>query len=137
MKRLPVLPFCLAVLVLILGVLSCGDDDPVVPTVKTCNLSTDETDLSGTVVYEATQGGDGSFSTITYVDDQGTQMVSNPQLPWTITVTVPGGTLVRLTATGTTTNGSLAISVEGTLTVGGTYMGERSCSQSQSTSYSY
>ena len=135
MKRLPVLPFCLAVLVFMLGVSSCGDDDPVVPTEKTCDLSTNEKFLAGSVVYEATQGGDGTFSTITYVDDQGTQMISNPQLPWAKMVTVLNGTTVKLTATGTTTNGSLAISVEGTLTLGGTYMAEKSCSQSQSTAY--
>ena len=134
MKKLPVLAFCLAVSGLMLGVLSCGDDDTVVPTARTCNLSTDEKFLSGTVVYEATQSGDGSFSKITYVDDQGTQTVSNPQLPWTTMVTFPDSTTIKLTGTGTTTNGSLAISVEDTA---GTYSAGEGCSQSQSTSYLY
>jgi len=82
-------------------------------------------------VYSAVQTGDGVISSLTYYTSA-TDMVTvtNPQLPWSVTVTVDPGTNVMISATGTVKNGSLNVSYEGP--AAGEYIsGNDLCSQEQ------
>jgi len=81
----------------------------------TCNLNTTATQppVEMNIVYTATQTGDGTIASLTYVTNGGTVTVQNPQLPWTITIPVLSSTFVSITAVGTTKNGSLKIKYEG------------------------
>jgi len=82
----------------------------------TCNLmaTPDSTRASMTVVYTATQTGDGTISSLSYATSSGMVTVNSPSLPWTLTVQAPPNTKITMTATGTVTNGSITIDYLGT-----------------------
>lgn len=86
----------------------------------TCSLYTAPSQpvIAMTVVYAAAQTGDGAISSLSYETNAGTVTVSNPTLPWTITISVLSGTNVKMSASGTTKNGSLKISYAGEGTSG-------------------
>ncbi len=65
------------------------------------------------ILYTATQTGDGAIASLSYTTISGTVTIENPQLPWTIIVPVLTSTKVSISATGTTTNGSLQITYDG------------------------
>ncbi|MEI7982049.1 MAG: hypothetical protein WCI71_10380 [Bacteroidota bacterium] len=96
----------------------------------TCALSAplNQPPVDMTIVYTATQTGDGVIASLSYVTISGTITVQNPQLPWTITVPVFTSTKVTISATGTTKNGSLSISYDGN-SGGSTIHGSDSCEQ--------
>jgi hypothetical protein len=81
----------------------------------TCNLSTaaNQPPVDMSVVYTATQTGDGTISSLSYETITGTVTVPNPTLPWTVVVNVLSTTAVKISASGTTKNGSLKISYSG------------------------
>ena len=85
-------------------------------TAITCNLATTATQppVEMNIVYTAIQTGDGAIASLSYVTISGTVTVQNPQLPWTITVPILTTTNVAISATGTTNNGSLKITYDGT-----------------------
>jgi hypothetical protein len=62
------------------------------------------------VTYNASQSGNASFSTLIYQGAAGPVSITNPKLPWTITVTIPKGDTVNISAAGTSTGGSLSLS---------------------------
>ena len=82
----------------------------------TCNLATSATQppVEMNIVYTAEKTGDGTIAFLSYVNISGTVTVQNPQLPWSITVPVLTTTNVAISATGTTNNGSLKITYDGT-----------------------
>ena len=104
---------------------SCKKDKEV-----TCTLVTAATQppVDMNVTYKATQTGDGTISTLSYVNTTGTITISNPQLPWEFTVAVTTSTNVSISASGTVKNGSLNISYNGT-SGGATIAGSDFCSQ--------
>jgi hypothetical protein len=95
----------------------------------TCNLNApvNQAAVGMNVVYSATQTGDGTIATLSYVSSAGTITVQNPTLPWTVTVYLPANTDITFSAAGTVTNGSLNIEYTGT---GGGYTisGKDACS---------
>ncbi len=95
---------------LILVLFSCKKDKE-----STCSLATavNRPAVGMNVTYVATATGDGVISTLSYVDGSGVVTVDNPALPWTATVSVPANADVRITATGTVTNGSLKVEYAG------------------------
>jgi len=100
----------------------------------TCSLyaAPSQPAVAMTVVYTAEQTGDGTISSLSYVTNAGTVTVSNPILPWTISISVLSGTNVNISATGTTKNGSLKISYAGEATTGSStskISGTDSCEQ--------
>jgi hypothetical protein len=120
--------FSLFLTTLILVMAACNKEEE-----RTCNLTAgpDQPFQTMTVVYSAVQTGDGVISSLTYYTSA-TDMVTvtNPQLPWSVTVTVDPGTNVMISATGTVKNGSLNVSYEGT--AAGEYIsGNDLCSQEQ------
>jgi hypothetical protein len=111
--------FSLFLTTLILVMAACHKEEE-----RTCNLTAgpDQPFQTMTVVYSAVQTGDGTISSLTYY--------TNPQLPWSVTVTVDPGTNVMISATGKVKNGSLNVSYEGTAS--GEYIsGNDLCSQEQ------
>jgi hypothetical protein len=96
----------------------------------TCNLSASATQppVEMNVVYKALQTGDGTISSLSYTTISGTVTVQNPSLPWTITVPVLTTTNVSISASGTTKNGSLTITYDGT-SGGATIHGSDFCEQ--------
>lgn len=123
MKNLRPLAFSLMFIILLIG--GCKKTSEI-----TCNLNTSATQppVAMNVVYAASQTGDGSISTLSYTTTTGTVTVQNPSLPWTVTVAVLTTTNVSISATGTTKNGSLTITYDGTAG-GATIHGKDYCEQ--------
>jgi len=120
--------FSLFLTTLILVMAACHKEEE-----RTCNLTAgpDQPFQTMTVVYSAVQTGDGAISSLTYYTSATeTVTVTNPQLPWSVTVTVEPGTNVMISATGKVKNGSLTVSYEGSAS--GEYIsGMDLCSQEQ------
>ena len=95
----------------------------------TCNLATavNRPALGMNVTYTASATGDGTLATLSYVCSGGLITVSNPTLPWTATVYVAADTDVKITASGTVTNGSLKVGYAGS-GGGATISGSDMCS---------
>ncbi|MEI7725540.1 MAG: hypothetical protein WCK09_10580 [Bacteroidota bacterium] len=96
----------------------------------TCNLvaASNQPSVPMNITYTAVRTGDGVISSLTYVSETGTVTVTNPNLPWTITVPISAGINVTMSASGTATNGSLNISYDGT-SGGSTIHASDYCSQ--------
>ena len=96
--------------VMLVIMMSCKKDSET-----TCNLSAtvNQAPVGMSIVYAASQTGDGVISSLTYVSGTGNVTVTNPSLPWSVTVYVPAGTGVTLSASGSVKNGSLNVSYEG------------------------
>lgn len=101
--------FTLFCLILLLALFSCKKNEE--EQVRTCDLTTttDSLEVNKIVTYTATSTGDGTFAKITYQSFTGTVTVSNPVLPWTVTVPLAAGTKVLMTGLGTVKNGSLLV----------------------------
>lgn len=104
MKRILFLMFI--IFVTLTGFLSCKKDKE-----KTCNLSTAQTaPVDMTISFKAEQTGDGAISSLTYGTGSTNITVASPNLPWNIKANALAGENVSISATGTTTNGSLTVS---------------------------
>ncbi len=80
----------------------------------TCNLAkTDTAPSEMTILFKAIKTGDGVISTLTYQVGATTKTVTNPTLPWSVNVDASAGDAISITATGTTSDGSLTISYDG------------------------
>ncbi len=125
MKKFPILLIFLIPLMFLSS--SCKKEKE---TEITCSLTTAPTQppVDMNVTYKATQTGDGTISSLTYVTITGTVTVTNPQLPWEVTVAVTTTTNVSIAAAGTVKNGSLNISYDGN-SGGATIHGSDFCSQ--------
>jgi hypothetical protein len=105
---------------------SCKKKD----TEITCNLSKSDTAPSDMpVTFKAVSTGDGAISTLTYQVGTTTITVTSPSLPWSVELSATANDAVSITATGTTKDGSLTISYDGTNATN-TFYGEDNCSHS-------
>jgi len=98
---------------------------------RTCDLNATNSAGPGvdmTITYKAEQSGDGEISSLTYLTGSGAVTVTNPSLPWTISVEALATQVVGITATGTTKKGSLTISYEG-MSGGNVIYGSDFCNQ--------
>jgi hypothetical protein len=111
---------------LVFALAGCKKDETT-----TCNLSTavNRPPVAMNVTYVASQTGDGTISTLSYVTGGGVVTVENPTLPWTVTASVGADADVKITASGTVKNGSLKIEYAGT-SGGATISGSDMCSHS-------
>lgn len=101
--------FVLLLSFIMIGFTACKKD-----TDTTCNLAkTDKAPSAMGILFKAVKTGDGVISTLTYQVGATTKTISNPALPWSVTVDASAGDAISITATGTTSNGSLTISYDG------------------------
>ncbi len=77
-------------------------------TPKQCNFETNTVATSSdiAVAYSATNSSGGSISSLIYKGPTGPVTVTNPTLPWSITVTIPKGDSVNIAAVGSAPSGS-------------------------------
>ncbi|MCK9220840.1 MAG: hypothetical protein PHF97_10390 [Bacteroidales bacterium] len=81
----------------------------------TCNLSAPENQsaVAMTIIYTATQTGDGVISSLSYATNSGMITIQNPSLPWADTISVITGTKIAISASGTVKNGMLKVTYQG------------------------
>ena len=104
----------LALCAMALTVSACSDDDNGDNTLP-CGLDTGNSEISGdiTVGYSAALTGAGTVTSITYTDNSGDVVVTNPTLPYQANVTL--STLpARIRAAGSVTSGSIVIGYSAT-----------------------
>ena len=89
-----------------LAVSACSDSDN--PLDSACTISTAISDGVGTVTYTASRTGNGTISSYTYNTDGGPVTVTDPTLPYTLTMTLPTAH-AGAAAIGTASNGSITI----------------------------
>lgn len=79
------------------------------PDTKNCVLSTGSlpAPADGTLVYAVTNSNNAFLRSLTYHGLHGPVIVDTPKLPFTITLTVPKGATMSLSAEGTAINGRL------------------------------
>jgi major membrane immunogen (membrane-anchored lipoprotein) len=107
MKNHPLTLFAF-VLFLFTIITSCSKSDSNnngTPT--TCNFGTNtiSTTSDVSVTYSASNKNSGTIASLTYLGANGAVDVTGPNLPWTVTVTVPQGKSVNITAVGTAPSG--------------------------------
>ena len=125
MKKISILAILLAFA--IIGSTACKKDEEI-----TCNLSkTGSASEDMSIEFKAEGTGDGTISTLTYKVGSTTKTVSNPSLPWSVTVSASGGDAVSITASGTTKDGSITVSYDG-IGSGSEIKGSDICSHSNS-----
>ena len=96
----------------------------------TCNLEkADKAPSEMTIVFKAVKTGDGTISTLTYQVGSTVKTISDPVLPWTVSVDALADDNISIKATGTTEDGSLTISYDGENATD-KIEGEDSCSHS-------
>jgi len=125
MKKISILAILLAFA--IIGSTACKKDEEI-----TCNLSkigSASEDMS--IEFKAEGTGDGTISTLTYKVGSTTKTVSNPSLPWSVTVSASAGDAISITASGTTKDGSITVSYDG-IGSGSEIKGSDDCSHSNS-----
>jgi hypothetical protein len=76
-------------------------------TPTSCNFGTNTVSTTSDVpvTYSASNKNSGTISSITYLGAKGAVIVDSPNLPWTVTDTVPLGKSVNITAIGTAPSG--------------------------------
>ena len=98
-------PLTLFALVLFLFTImdSCSKSDSNNTTPTTCNFGTNTVSTTSdvSVTYSASNKTSGTITSLTYLGASGAVVVTSPTLPWTVTVTVPLGKSVNITAVGT------------------------------------
>jgi hypothetical protein len=84
-------------------VFACSKKDSGNTTPTTCNFGTNTvtTNSAVAVTYNATNQTSGTITSLTYYGANGVVVVTSPTLPWTVTVTIPQGKPVNITAVGT------------------------------------
>jgi len=125
MKKIGVLAILLSFIMI--AYTACKKDEEI-----TCNLSkTGSTSVDMSVEFEAVSTGDGTISTLTYKVGSTTKTISNPTLPWSVTVNASAGDAISITASGTTKDGSITVSYDG-IGSGSEIKGSDDCSHSNS-----
>lgn len=119
------LMFTLSISLLLFGLVNCKKTNEI-----TCNLSASSTQppVEMDILYTASQTGDGTISSLSYVTISGTVTVQNPTLPWSVTVPALTTTKVAISASGNVKNGSLKITYDGS-TGSATIRGSDFCEQ--------
>jgi len=102
MKNHPLTLFAL-VLFLFTIIDSCSKSDSNNSTPTTCNFGTNTVSTTSDVpvTYSASNKTSGTITSLTYLGANGAVVVTSPTLPWTVTVTIPLGKSVNITAVGT------------------------------------
>jgi len=104
---------------------SCKKDTEI-----TCQLGkSDMVPSDMLITFNAVRTGDGAISTLTYQVGSTSKTVTSPSLPWTIEEDALAGDAISITAIGTTKDGSLTISYDGTNATS-EITGEDNCSHS-------
>lgn len=82
---------------------SCSKKDSGSTTPTPCNFGTNtiNTNSAVAVTYSASNQTSGTITSLTYLGVNGAVVVTSPTLPWTVTVTIPQGKPVNVTAVGT------------------------------------
>lgn len=127
MKKISSLALLLSFIMI--GFTSCSKSDGGGATTTSLNATAQPVSTAMSIEFTAIQTGDGTISTLTYTVGSTTQTVTNPTLPWSITVDATAGDNVSMTATAITTNGSVNIAYDGN-NGGETVHGSDSCSTS-------
>ena len=107
--RVPTKACSLALLALVGGgfvASACSDSDN--PLDSACTIATDVSAGVGTVTYTASRTGNGTISSYTYNTDDGPVVVTDPTLPYSLTVTLATAH-ASAAAVGTASNGSITI----------------------------
>ncbi len=65
------------------------------------------------ITFKAVKTGDGTISSLTYKVGNTEKTVTDPRLPWSVTLGATKGSPISITATGRAKNGSLTISYNG------------------------
>lgn len=115
---------------IMIGFTSCSKKDNSATT-SSLDAGTEQTITDITIHFTASQTGDGAISTLTYTVGSASQTVTNPTLPWSVSVDANAGDNISMTATAITTNGSVKIEYDGSNATE-TIHGEDSCSTSSS-----
>jgi hypothetical protein len=91
---------------------SCSKKDSGNSTPKPCDFATNVVVTSSDVpvTYNASNSNNASIATLIYQGATGPVTVNNPKLPWTVTIQVPKGDTVNISAVGTASGGSLSLS---------------------------
>src|SRR5579864_6568448 len=99
MKNHPLTLFAL-VLFLFTIIDSCSKSDSNNSTPTTCNFGTNTVSTTSDVpvTYSASNKTSGTITSLTYLGANGAVVVTSPTLPWTVTVTIPLGKSVNITA---------------------------------------
>ena len=85
---------------------SCSKKDSNnTPTSCSFGTNTVTTNSDVPVTYSASNQNSGTISSITYLGANGEVIVDSPTLPWSVTVTIPQGKSVNITAIGTAPSG--------------------------------
>ena len=95
------------VLFLFTIITSCSKSDSNSSTPTTCNFGTNtiSTTSDVPVTYSASNKNSGTITSLTYMGRNGEVVVTSPNLPWTVTDTLPQGKSVNITAVGTAPSG--------------------------------
>lgn len=109
MKKISAIAILL--LVIMIGFSSCKKNDD--STTFNLNASPQQVSSAMSILFSASQTGDGVLTSLTYGVGSTTQTVNNPQLPWSITVNASAGDNITMTASGSASNGSVKISYYG------------------------
>ena len=97
----------LVVLTVFIVVASCSKSDSNNGTPTSCNFGTNtvSTNSDVPVTYSASNKTSGTITSLSYQGANGAVVVNSPALPWTVTVTIPQGKPVNITALGTAPSG--------------------------------
>jgi hypothetical protein len=114
---------------IMIGFTSCSKNDGGGATTSSLNANAQTVSSAMSIEFTAVQTGDGTITTLTYTVGSVTQTVTNPTLPWSISVDATAGNNISMTATAITTNGSVNIAFDGS-NGGETVHGSDSCSTS-------
>jgi len=107
MKKIGIVAMLL--LLIMITYTACKKDEEI-----TCNLSKSGTaPVDMMIQFKAEQTGDGTISTLTYTVGSSGETISNPTLPWSVTVNASSGEAISITASGTTKDGSVSVSYDG------------------------
>ena len=107
MKKISILAILLASVIISFS--TCKKDEEI-----TCDLSkTGTAPVDMIIQFKAVGTGDGTISTLSYKVGSTSKIVSNPSLPWTVSVSALSGDDISITASGTTKDGSLTVSYQG------------------------
>jgi hypothetical protein len=81
-------------------------------TPRLCDFATNlvVTSSDVPVTYNASHSGNASITTLIYQGATGPVTITNPKLPWTITIAIPKGDTVQISAMGSASGGSLSLS---------------------------
>jgi hypothetical protein len=103
------------------GQTACSPPLSIGPTLFTENSGTID------VQYNATQTGDGTISSLTYIGPSGPVMVQNPSFPFSVSTTIPLPSQAQMSATGFFSNGTVTIAYSASVGGGDVESANQTC----------